>query len=386
MNRATVLKNVRKLRRSPVVMVAAMVAAFYWGAAALIIAVDPLDIYPWGLKRGVPNIPLSDEGVTLTLSAATKDAHNKIFLIGGSTALGFTPDILNIAYPGMGQAVNLSYNGPTMADRQVVEHLVLTNAAPKRVVLELEWQYLEDRASARRHTAARDFPTYLYDETMANDLRMVTVDMLRLAVSKLRGNPILLPQWTIDPAKAAADARNAQSEFLSAATTGAIAASMTKHRADVGTPSRRQCADFFLISEEIVPFAKAAAKRQIAVDFLLPPYSRVLYYYWMDKPFWQLRSTFHNGVLDQTLVFRRCLVGAVAGIPGVRVFAFDNDDWLTGNLALFRNEGHVVAGAPFVAMAAAIRGGSHQLTRENIDAYNRTMAEKVMSFRLQAPK
>ncbi|HEX4532742.1 MAG TPA: hypothetical protein VH000_00810, partial [Rhizomicrobium sp.] len=67
----------------------------------------------------------------------------------------------------------------------------------------------------------------------------------------------------------------------------------------------------------------------------------------------------------------------------VRVFAFDNDDWITADLANYKDTGHIFDDRIIEFQLKSIASGSHILTKRNVGAYINTLRARVVAYQLK---
>ena len=118
---------------------------------------------------------------------------------------------------------------------------------------------------------------------------------------------------------------------------------------------------------------QALSDRGVQIDILIPIASYAFYYV--------RRNDISPTLLDEQMVARRCLVGAAAHLPNVRIFAFDDDPSIAGDLANFREVGHVYDPAILRRFVGAMVTGSNRLTRQNLADHERTIRSAVESYR-----
>ncbi|MGZ3411924.1 MAG: hypothetical protein ACXWJ6_04995 [Xanthobacteraceae bacterium] len=110
-----------------------------------------------------------------------------------------------------------------------------------------------------------------------------------------------------------------------------------------------------------------------------------MYYQWLAvNPFNMLQE--RTAVLGQLLMLRRCTVDAVAGIPNVRVHAFDNEDWITSDLRNYFDTSHIYNKGVFKYLLDEVRQRSHVLTPQNFGAYETRLRERVKNYVPEFPK
>ena len=142
--------------------------------------------------------------------------------------------------------------------------------------------------------------------------------------------------------------------------------------------SAKTCSDFNAITDHLAPFARrwSATGREFAI--VIPPYSYAFYALRESKPFFA--HAMGGQLLSNQLLARRCLVEALNGLENVSIYAFDNAEWITGDLANYRDAGHLANDEIRKYMLNAINNGAHRLTTDNIEQYITTLRENILTY------
>jgi len=374
--------NIWRWRRSPVVLVAAAAIVLWWSLFLLIAGIDPFNIYPWGAQVHLDARDYDMLGTPYVFAAAMNDPHIDAYLIGGSTSLGFKRASLDKFLPGIHDAMNLSYAAPRPGDLTAINRMLLSQAHPRRVIFEVDWIYQLNHESPfwydRNNTS---FPSYLYDDDRLNDVRMVGILGARLALNVAAGRPLWTPAW---------DARNSDrrfqivyDRFQTRQNMIGLTALVARHRTDVDRPTSLTCASLDLLNEELLPLARELSRRHVAVDIVFPPNALVMYYYWLESG---REIAVHRSFLSDQLLLRHCMANALDGVPGVSIFAFDNEDWITGDLANYRDDSHLQDKKIYDYMLQAIAAGRDRLTKQNVDAETRELRDRIKAYQVRDTK
>jgi len=356
---------VRGRFRAPLLSAGIMLVA-YWATAAVVLAVDPYDLYPWG-RRPMVAAGHFQRGThdQLLVSAAAKDPTWDVVSIGSSTARMYSAREIAQAFPGTRSALNVAYAGSRPMDRHMVVTQFVRHSAARRLLIWFDWTYA---------LAATDlkpaFPSYMYDDAWLNDLRLVTPPSLISAWHMLSsGEPFPdAPETTPDREK------TPPGPFQTRRSMDSIARVVELNRATVDLPTERTCDQFDALRTQAVPAARALAARGTQVDFVLPAYSLVFYY-----PSTRVRGDMVR--LSEQLLLRRCLVEETAGIPGVRVVALDRDLHVVSDLGNYRDDAHLYYG-PGLRVLERFVEPAYELTPANIDHYVNTLREAVKHYRV----
>jgi hypothetical protein len=357
-------------RVAPLVWIVAAICVAFWAMAAICVAVDPYDVFPWGLQPRLAATNYPPDKVPFLIDVVAKDPAIDMVLVGGSTAVDFTPQMLE-RFPGVKNPFNLSYEGSLPFDREVVTQELLKYSHARRVMLSFDYNY-----ATEMHQARAEFPFYLYDGKLLDNIRMIGPSTFQVALSALLHHGLLSNNGNAAFEKLHASKFQA---FQTAATMRDLARKVARVRKDIDQPSPRGCADFPAIGEQLAPYAKALSQRHVALDIFIPPYAQIAPYDWKTIVW---RGELRDAILNDQITIRRCLVQAVGALPGVRVFGFDNDDWITGDLANYRDTAHTQNTKVQDYMIASMAQGTHRLTTANVDAYLAAMHRRVVAAKV----
>jgi hypothetical protein len=100
-------------------------------------------------------------------------------------------------------------------------------------------------------------------------------------------------------------------------------------------------------------------------------------YYWKSSSS-ALQS--RPALLNDMLLMRHCLVDALDGQPGVRLFAFDDVPGLASDMRNYFDPAHLYNAAANRYVLQSIAADQHRLTRSNIDAKNAEMHSAVAGY------
>jgi hypothetical protein len=222
-----------------------------------------------------------------------------------------------------------------------------------------------------------DFPSYLYDRDPLNDLRAVNPKSVRWAMRAVSGRDY----FGSSPAdQDSADNAVRYRTFQSPGRMSALGRAIDRYRTVIDRPTRLSCADFPAVSQQLLPFARQTSRRGARLQVLIPPYALATWYDWRANT---LRSSeFGASVFEDQMMLRRCIVLALADIPGVEIFAFDDNAALSGDLANYRDPAHIQSDVAISNMLADMSRGQGRLDRENVEAYLGRMRTLVKAYRL----
>ena len=350
----------------------AAVLAAWWGALVLVLVIDPLNLYPWGVAPKLADSEYPPEATPYLIDVVAKDPAIDTVLIGGSTAVAFRRDLLTKELTGTSNAFNVSYSAVRAGDRALVSERLLASTSLRRVLIAVDWIY----ALQGPLNSEPSFPAYLYDRSPFNDARMIGLNTVDLASDAVAHHPLGLSSWSWPVYEASR--KRLYSRFQTPEQMLRLRDAIERYRAEVTTPSTLTCADLDAVNRQLLPFVRALSAKGVEIDLFFPPYSYAAYYDWLATPL--RRAIVGADFLEDQLLLRRCLVDAVAAVQGARVFAFDNEAWLTGNLQNYSDTTHLLNEHAFRYMLQQIAAGSHQLTRENAPGEIALLRQRVAGY------
>lgn len=358
----------RRLRAAaPMLAVFGGIWLVYLSVVATVLVTDPYDIYRWGSKVQFTANDVPRDNVIRLIDAVAKKTDINTFLVGGSTTAMYSPDDIENALGGKTVAYNLSYGGPRPMDRDIVLDQLAAIARSDRIIMTFDWMYILDPESMRQ-----GFPEFLYDREILDDIRMVDLAAVARTLQILTGK---VQYDSKDGERYAKFVEQQYRAFQEKSKMAKLQVLIEQYRPVIDAPSGRSCSSFNAIDEQLVPTLRKFNEMGVEVDILIPILSYANYYFRM--------SDISPTLLDEVLLSRRCLVEAVEGLHNVRVFAFDHDPAIAGDLANFRDPGHVYNPEILRKTLTSISTGNNILNRSNIDDYERRIRTEVKSYRLK---
>jgi hypothetical protein len=340
-------------------------------AAGFTLLVDPLGLYPWGVRSLRIESQYGSSGNEHLLRAIAAAGFDTLVL-GGSTARGFTPALVAEAFPESARAFTFTYSSPRPTDQRVVFAEIARMTSLERLILAFDWIYMLPR-EVRKDA----FPYHLFNDSWHDDHRAVRADALNAAGDALLGRVIDVPGWGYDSWQQRADWLYARHN--DPASLAVYRDIVTRGRPQVLKESGGGCADLTALPD-YVAFARDMAGKGVRVDILVPPYSLYSYFEWNVV---EHRRPFGRSFLERQLRSRRCLVEALSRAPNIRIHAFDNEDWLTGDLANYYDSAHLYHDANYRYVLKAIREGSHLLDAAGFDEYAARLRQRVGAYQVR---
>lgn len=355
----------------PTVLAIVLLWLAYMVPAMFVIAVDPYELYPWGVKVK-PATRHDLVNANRVTGIATADTEADTLLVGSSVSALIGLDDIRAAIPDARIAWNLSYPGVAGADRQLVLDRIASHSRARRVLVVLD--YVMAMPVSKPSWA---FPVDSYDRDPTNDLRVVDSRTLRETRNALTlGTPF--------PDRAASEraVRNLHerggTRFRNPKMLADVGRSLTTQRATIDAGLGRPCSAYPLLPPFEATIRRLAAKGR-RVDVILPVYSPALYYQWrvgMERD----KDVVRAFSLADQLGIRRCVVEALGDTPNVVISALDRDTALINDLSNFGDPAHMLKRENFRRQLAATRDPRYRLTPANIGDYVERYRRNVKAY------
>jgi hypothetical protein len=360
--------------KRPLLLVVGVIAAACWVLALGFVLLDPFYLYPWSTSPKLrPDGEYSMQSTPYVVDAAAKAGDVDTLFLGTSTGHFYTAEMMEHILPDTHHSFNLSYSNPSSPDRTAVARQLLLYSHARRFILEADWTYMIPIADQHVSPA---FPLYLYDTVWWNDVRGMNADALKLSSAILRHEPLWINKWS-QTVEHEGYGRRYES-LHSAAAALEFAHYVSLNKASVNEPSQLTCASMTAIHENLVPFVRALSARAAEVDLIFPVYSWVLYYWTVDP---DRRGLSRPSLLNDQLLMRRCIVQALDGLPGVRIFAFDDVPGLASDMRNYFDPVHLYNSAANRYVLKSIANDEHRMTVANVDEKNDRMRLAVIQYR-----
>ena len=344
----------------------------------IIVAVDPYHLRQDGPAYRFADHLYPDLEWPRLMRLATAQPHDLV-LLGGSTVLPISNDMVQQAFPGTRSPINLSYLSPRPFDMPWILPRIEQVTGLERVILVMDFTLLD--TSPRR--------SYTGDvlQSMATTNWSHRGDFgLSTAVASLHAfatGTYDLGLWS----------KRAVPDFMlggkplteSAADMQRFRSAVARHADDVFAKSRLTCSQIPYLQRELVPFLTDMANKHVAVDLVFPSLPYVIYYDWIDR-----KPPFHDTMLpgpvfDQMIVFKKCVIAArdQVGADNDRVIALDSNASVSGDLGLYFDTIHPLSPETYRTEARMIANGNETISAANIDRHEADLRSKVAQWAAQ---
>ena len=315
-----------------------------------------------------------EESVHLFGAASRVDVDT--LALGGSTFWGVTAERMVEAFPKTQTAFNFSINGPRPADRKLIFDLVARNSPADHLIIALDWIY----ALPSDDVVKNGLPTYLFDDTYTNDLRIASPKVL--ALTALNYFHAERGVESKDYANKAKNYDRIYGRFQSRSNLEKLSTSLVENpleasllNSDIG------CSAFPAVTQTLIPFVQVMASKGRKVDLIIPPYALAQYRLWPAD-----RDDITRAVapfLPTQIAMRRCVAQLTEPMENARLFAFDNLTDITGDLSNYRDLSHLQNSKVVEDILRMVATGEGVLNLDTFLDYERDLIANVDSYRVK---
>ena len=243
---------------------------------------------------------------------------------------------------------------------------------PKRVILEVFPQQfiLFGKESLKDILDANTFPVYLYNKSRIDDYpyifnRSQTIETIGFF---LLGDFYNLPDiGRIDYLQHQCNSKENCSPFYTQDNIEEIKKGYRPESFSYRSPNEVNSINFGAADRYLLSTVLEYCNQNIQFDLVFPPLSLLSY-------------TFHNQQdFDYRLYFLRYIVSKTQHCKNVRNFAFNNEQWISGDLAHYEDDLHYYGGVHDYIIDS-VAAGKHIITMDNIEAFERLFIENVNNY------
>jgi hypothetical protein len=345
----------------------------YWA----IVVADPYGLRGTGLSVRLGDHRYPDREWPRLIGPLTSEAHD-LALLGGSSTMWISPQIMQEAFPGARNPINLSYLAPRPLDLAQILASVGQIKDLKRVILVLDFTLLEQRQlrSATGDDLA-NMSTTSWSHGGDFSWQTALASMHRIVKGSYD-----LPMWS----------RLEIPEFMSgqkpvtqsASVMRRFRVAVNRHADDVFASTTLDCSQIPFISGVLEPFLARMAQQQVAVDMVFPPVPYIVNYDWIEnRPRWI--NMLPGPVFEQLMAFKKCVIAARERVDGKldRVIALDSNDAISGDLGHYEAFAHLIGSDLYRTVMHMIATGDETITSANVDQYEAALRMKVSRGALQ---
>ena len=361
-----------KYKTASFLSIALTIFIFIAAPLMLVIFVDPYQIYHKSFfdEAGYSREQVYQHAGWINRLLADPQQNYQSIVIGSSVVANYAQPLFDKKMPSWGKILNLSINGSVpMAQATVAKYALLKNPDVKNILWDIHLYYALDTPDSQ------DFPYYLYNKEIMDDGGyLFNVTNLISSIKFVRGDfsgftdkiednspfyEALLASGFFDRYKSI-DLRKTLLPALQSAPTMAA-----QDEATIASFQYPEVEKYLL--DIILPYCNS--DKELVITF--SPTTR--YYYASQDNMKFLYTQFY---------MRRYVLKRTSACKNIRVFAFDNIDWISGDMTNYADYFHdnVAVNSYIIESIAADR---HRLTSDNIGQYEEDFIKAVNSYRKQ---
>jgi hypothetical protein len=333
-------------------------------------------IDPYELRSVRPGEQLAlhayPEDVTPRLAPAAAAEGVDVAIVGGSTAMGYTPLMMRRAFPRADHPVNLAYPCATGGDLALILRRLEATPRLKRLIISLDFTLMWPCISAASPLDPRYYQPSWYDP--APEFNPTSIE---LANSVLRTGMLDMPAWRPRVPDRVDGVNFAPALTTQPAEIAAITRDAEIARSTVTSDPEVSCAAIPALARDVFPSVHRLAARGVKVDLLAPPYS--LAFYFRSSSSGEGSAT-SRSLFARLMAIRRCALAASAGIPGVQFHSFDTDLSIVGNLSEYGDVGHIRDYATYDRILRGIAAGGAVVAPDRWDAVEAQLKSELTSY------
>jgi hypothetical protein len=343
----------------------------YW----LIVIADPYHLRIGSTLYSLADHRYPDLEWPRLIGVATAHTHDLV-LLGGSSGMPITSQMMREAFPGAQSPVNLSYLAQRPLDMPLVLPRIAQVPGLQHVILFMDFSLLD---SAPRPSPTGRMLGRIAETNWSHNAQFGVSTALATLHAVVTGT-YDSPGWSVigGPEFMAGGQPVTRSAELIRQFQGAV----RRHANDVFEKSTLTCSQIPYLRNSLVPFLREMTQKHVTVDLVFPLVPFVLYYEWFEfRP--PLNDTLLPGaVFDQLTTFKKCVIAArdEAGASGIRVIAVDSNESLAGNLGLYFDTIHPIDPDVYRAELRMIASGDETITADSIDSYEAEVRHKVSQW------
>lgn len=343
--------------------------------AGLIFYVDPFQIYHktffkdarYSQKQGHQHA-----GWINRLLSDPAQGYQSI-VIGSSTVANYTQARFNESLPGWGKILNLSINGSVPKTQVAVARYALSkNPAIKHVLWDIHFYYVIDVNDSQ------SFPFYLYNDNISDDGGyLLNVTNLLAAIQFFRGDFSGFVYGIED--------NGPWYEGLLAAGRFEVFKSVELRKSylaklQANGPLAQQSSDVVAgfsypeVEKNLLDVVMPFCNKDTEFTIMFSPHTR--YYYASEA---NLRHVYSQ------LYMRRYILERTSACKNIKIFVFDDVDWIAGDMTNYADNMHYKAVVNTYVLES-IAKERHRLTAENVAGYEQRFIDAVNGYEAQYTK
>lgn len=343
--------------------------------ATLIVLVDPCHVFHRPLE-GIFHHGFNSNGrcqnaglINNYLGDPTQEIDT--ILLGTSLSSNFRPEYIQEKLHGR-KALKLAFPGMSPFEQKVIMLRAFSVSPPKRVILEVFPQQfrLFGNESLETVSNTNTFPVYLYNNGRVDDYRYIfnqtqTLETIRFFSLGDFHNINSIDR--IDYLDHQCNSEESCRPFYTESDIEEIRKNYRHSHFFHLSPDEISNIDFSAADRYLLSTILDYCNQDIQFDLVFPPLSFLSYTYHSQQEF------------DYRLYFLRYVVGKTQHCKNISSFAFNNEQWISGDLAHYHDHLHFYGGVHDYIIDS-IAQGKHQITVSNVTEFEKKFIDNVNHY------
>lgn len=268
-----------------------------------------------------------------------------------------------------GKTLRLTMSGGTPREIRYVAEAAIKTGNVRSVLWEVFTSYVGPDPEDLHDRSL--FPVYLYNDEVWDDLRYVfsngSVERAAQVLKGRYGSDLDRYSSWMDREVAL----GAFDKFSGDANLSSFARQLRDRRASAVPKGVTATHSFPQIDANLLPVVRT--NPDVRFEIFFPPASTLNY------------ALMPPGEFASVLAMRRYLLEQTTGMANVRLFAFDGESWITGDLGNYKDLVHYGIDINEFILGA-ISAGTHQLTPANLDEHLDRLIESVNGYKIHSTR
>lgn len=358
-----------KNKTASLLSIALTIFLFVFSPVAIVFFVDPFQIYhkTFFEKAGYSQEQMYQHAGWINRILADPQQGYQSIVIGSSVMANYTQSLFDEKLPQWGKTLNLSVNGSVPRMQAVIANdALLKNPSIRNILWDIHYYYVLDLEGDPA------FPYYLYNDTVIDDKGyFFNITNLTSSLRFFKG----------DFSGFVSNVENNGPWYESLLSTGRFDRyKSVEYRktllADLQSTQPVVKPDFATIDDfqysEVEKYLLATimplCNDDKEINIMFSPATRYSYAAQQDT----------NHLLGQ-LYMRRYILDRTSACKNIKIFAFDNVDWISGDMTNYADNYHYKLKVNAYILES-IAQGRHQLSAENIEQYERDFIGAVNEY------
>ncbi|HSC75173.1 MAG TPA: hypothetical protein VLB90_02915 [Pseudomonadales bacterium] len=360
-----------KNKTASLLSIALTVLLFVAAPFGLILFADPFQIYHKSFfeKAGYSKMQVYQHAGWINRLLADPGQGYQSIVVGSSVMANYTQALFDEKFPQWGKCLNLSINGSVpKVQEPIAKYALSRNPGIKKVLWDIHYFYALDIKDNQQ------FPQYLYNETVMDDVGYFNITNLLTSVEFLKGKfdgfsygiedngpwyDVLFNSGRFDVYKTV-ESREERLPALKAAPLLALK-----------NPGKITDFQYPEVELHLLNIVMPMCNTDTEFYIMFSPTTR---YFYASAADWRY--------IYSQLYMRRYILERTGACKNVKVFAFDDVDWIVADLTNYADNFHYKT-AVNAYIVDSIAADKHRLTPDNIEQYEKNFITAVDGYRKQ---